>query len=57
MITSYETFRNISDKIDKIIDLMIFDEGHRLKNNNIKTVQTLSSLKCKRRVILTGTPI
>ena len=44
MITSYETFRNISDKIDKIIDLMIFDEGHRLKNNNIKTVQTLSSL-------------
>lgn len=57
MITSYETFRNISDKIDKTIDLMIFDEGHRLKNNNIKTVQTLCSLKCKRRVILTGTPI
>lgn len=35
--------------------LVICDEGHRLKNSSIKTSSALSSLRCSRRVILTGT--
>lgn len=42
LLTSYETFRNICNEIDKVIDLLICDEGHRLKNSNIKTVQTMN---------------
>lgn len=36
---------------------MVCDEGHRLKNNKIKTSQAVSSLPTKRRIILSGTPI
>ncbi|CAK59685.1 unnamed protein product (macronuclear) [Paramecium tetraurelia] len=57
LLTSYETFRNICNEIDKVIDLLICDEGHRLKNSNIKTVQAMNQLKCKRRIVLSGTPI
>lgn len=38
-------------------DLLICDEGHRLKNENIKLTTLLNQLDCKRRIILTGTPI
>uniref|UniRef100_A0A672GA62 RAD54 homolog B n=1 Tax=Salarias fasciatus TaxID=181472 RepID=A0A672GA62_SALFA len=37
--------------------LVICDEGHRLKNSNIKTSLAINSLSCNRRVILTGTPV
>jgi SNF2 family DNA or RNA helicase len=37
--------------------LVVCDEGHRLKNANIKASQALNSLKTRRRVILSGTPI
>lgn len=53
LIVSYETFRNLN--VD--CDLLIFDEGHRFKNMNIKLFQSLYKAKCKRRVLLTGTPI
>lgn len=33
------------------------DEGHRLKNINSKCASALMQLPCRRRVILTGTPI
>lgn len=35
-------------------DLIVCDEGHRLKNNNIKAALCLDKLTCKRRLILTG---
>lgn len=37
--------------------LVICDEGHRLKNNKIKTSQAISQLETPRRIILSGTPI
>ena len=37
--------------------LLICDEGHRLKNNQIKVAQLLSQLDVKRKIILTGTPV
>ncbi|EGW06616.1 DNA repair and recombination protein RAD54B [Cricetulus griseus] len=46
------------DQIKTIkFDLLICDEGHRLKNSSIKTTAALFSLPCEKRVILTGTPV
>jgi DNA repair and recombination protein RAD54B len=39
------------------IDLIICDEGHRLKNGTIKTVLAAKQLPVERRIILTGTPL
>ena len=36
---------------------MICDEGHKLKNAEIKTTKAVASLPAKKRVILSGTPI
>jgi ATP-dependent DNA helicase len=36
---------------------MIFDEGHRLKNKNSKLLKKIKLAKCKKRVLLTGTPL
>lgn len=58
MITSYEMLVRYIEEIEKInFDLMICDEGHRLKNNNTNTSIALNQIGCKRRVLLTGTPI
>lgn len=32
-------------------------QGHRLKNSENQTYQALMALNCKRRVLLSGTPI
>jgi SNF2 family DNA or RNA helicase len=42
---------------DAKIDLIICDEGHRLKNDQIKTTNAVKSLQTTRRIVLTGTPI
>ncbi|NXC49565.1 RA54B protein, partial [Penelope pileata] len=58
MIISYEMLLRSLDQIQAIeFNLLICDEGHRLKNSCIKTTTALSSLPCERRIILTGTPI
>ncbi|XP_078039953.1 DNA repair and recombination protein RAD54B isoform X2 [Augochlora pura] len=38
-------------------DLIVCDEGHRLKNNDIKAAKILNNISCKKRVLLSGTPI
>lgn len=58
MIISYEMLvRHYDDIKDIKFQLLICDEGHRLKNNQIRTSTLLSQLQIKRRIILTGTPI
>ncbi|NXO00765.1 RA54B protein, partial [Rhinopomastus cyanomelas] len=58
LIISYEMLLRSLDQIQSIeFNLLICDEGHRLKNTAIKTTTALSSLSCERRIILTGTPI
>jgi DNA repair and recombination RAD54-like protein len=58
MIVSYETLRTLTTYLRNCkIGLLLCDEGHRLKNAESLTYQTLTSLDVKRRVILTGTPI
>ncbi|CAN0356612.1 unnamed protein product, partial [Hapterophycus canaliculatus] len=44
-------------KADTCCDLLICDEAHRLKNADTVTNQALSGLKCRRRVLLSGTPM
>lgn len=60
LITSYETLRAQADVlVNANIDLLVCDEAHRLKNatSTTKGAQALGALKCRRRVLLTGTPI
>ncbi|ESK94510.1 dna repair snf2 family [Moniliophthora roreri MCA 2997] len=58
MIVSYETLRTLSEYLANCtIGLLLCDEGHRLKNSESLTFQSLNALNVKRRVILTGTPI
>lgn len=58
LIISYEMLLRSLDQIKNIkFDLLICDEGHRLKNRAIKTTMALSSLSCEKRIILTGTPV
>ncbi|XP_075215180.1 DNA repair and recombination protein RAD54B-like [Lycorma delicatula] len=58
LIISYEMFVRYYEDVSNIkFDLIICDEGHRLKNNNIRTSMLLNQIHCRRRVLLTGTPI
>ena len=38
-------------------EVVVVDEGHRLKNSESKLVEVLRTYTVKRRVLLTGTPI
>jgi hypothetical protein len=59
LIVSYETFRIHAGLFDNAapVDLLICDEAHRLKNDETKTNKALDSLSCRRRVLLSGTPM
>nr|XP_023504464.1 DNA repair and recombination protein RAD54B isoform X3 [Equus caballus] len=58
LIISYEMLLRSLDQVKNIkFDLLICDEGHRLKNSAVKTTAALISLSCEKRVILTGTPV
>ncbi|GMH02698.1 hypothetical protein Nepgr_004537 [Nepenthes gracilis] len=59
LIVSYETFRMHSSKFNQsgCCDLLICDEAHRLKNDQTLTHRALSALSCKRRILLSGTPM
>eukprot|EP00727_Mastigamoeba_balamuthi_P011178 m51a1_g6683 putative snf2-related domain-containing protein (1688) ;mRNA; f:232670-239767 len=59
LVISYDQLKIRIDEIAKLetLDLIVCDEGHKLKNANIQCAQAVSSLKTKRRIILSGTPI
>ena len=58
MFISYESLRGHIDILQqKEIGMIICDEGHRLKNAENQTYVAINSLDCKRRVLLSGTPI
>lgn len=55
---SYETLRQHATSLAGSIGIIVADEGHRLKSaGGNKTIAALQALKCKRRIILTGTPV
>ena len=61
LIASYECFRTHVKRLtcyaESKCDLLICDEAHRLKNRDNQTTRALNSLSCRRRVLLTGTPM
>lgn len=58
LIISYETFRLHAHVLHQDeVGLVLCDEGHRLKNSENQTYQSLMGLRAKRRVLLSGTPI
>lgn len=59
MIIGYEKLRKVQEELKKGpgIDIVIADEGHRLKTAKNKSAHAIKSLNTSRRVILSGTPI
>ncbi|CCE65698.1 hypothetical protein TPHA_0M01230 [Tetrapisispora phaffii CBS 4417] len=60
LIIGYEKILSVSDDLfenkDKI-DMIICDEGHRLKNGSSKILNALKRLDVENKVLLSGTPI
>ena len=57
LVLSYEGFYRFIDILDRKCDLIVFDEGHRLKNKNSKVYKKILNFTCRKRVLLTGTPL
>ncbi|KAG8528846.1 uncharacterized protein KY384_006535 [Bacidia gigantensis] len=59
MIVGYEKLRAVIDDLKNgcEIDIVIADEGHRLKTAKNKSAQAIKSLETPRKIILSGTPI
>ena len=59
MIVGYERLRNVQEELKEGpgIDIVIADEGHRLKTAKNKSAQAIKALNTSRRIILSGTPI
>ncbi|CAI5759067.1 unnamed protein product [Candida verbasci] len=58
LIINYEKLSTCFQELSNVkFDLLVCDEGHRLKNKDSKVLQNLTSLNIPKRIILTGTPI
>ncbi len=58
ILTTYGTVRNDFDTLkDHEFFYLILDESQNIKNPGSKTYQTVSQLKARHRLVLTGTPI
>ncbi|CAJ0602665.1 unnamed protein product [Cylicocyclus nassatus] len=58
LVISYEMALRYIDKLISVrFDILVCDEGHRLKNINSKLRLALDSLAVTRRLLLTGTPL
>lgn len=59
MIIGYEKLRLVQKELQRGagIDIVIADEGHRLKTAKNKSAEAIKSLNTERRIILSGTPI
>ena len=59
MIVGYEKLRTVQEGLMRgnSVDIIIADEGHRLKTLQNKSGQAIQSLNTAKRVILSGTPI
>ncbi|MCJ1308588.1 helicase [Agyrium rufum] len=59
MVVGYEKFNKIHEQLKEGsgIDILIADEGHRLKSAQNKSLKAINSMPTMRRIILSGTPI
>ena len=56
-IISYEALSSYNQYLTCAIDVVFCDEGHRLKNTDIKIYKILNGLRVNKKVLITGTPI
>lgn len=58
LIMSYEKVLSCRNEISTVdFDLLVCDEGHRLKNSSNKVLKVLNDMNISKKVLLTGTPI
>ncbi|CCW62512.1 unnamed protein product [Phytomonas sp. EM1] len=59
LVISYDQLRKYITRISslKLVELVVCDEGHRLKNAEVKTTKAIDLLPTRNRIILSGTPI
>lgn len=57
LIISYDSIMKFTSILNNSCDLIVCDEGHKIKNHNTKKYQAIDNLKCMNRVLLTGTPL
>lgn len=60
LIIGYEKLLSVSKELEtgkNVIDLLVCDEGHRLKNGSSKVLNVLKNLDIPKKIILSGTPI
>lgn len=60
LIIGYEKLLSVAEELEngkKSIDLLVCDEGHRLKNGSSKVLNILKNLDIPRKILLSGTPI
>ncbi|OJJ74272.1 hypothetical protein ASPBRDRAFT_39393 [Aspergillus brasiliensis CBS 101740] len=59
MIVGYEKLRSVQEGLANSngVDIIVADEGHRLKTLQNKSGQAIQSLNATKRIILSGTPI
>ncbi|KAH3661766.1 hypothetical protein OGAPHI_005944 [Ogataea philodendri] len=58
MIIGYEKMLTVADELEQIkFDVVVCDEGHRLKSGSNKVLKVLETLNIRHRVLLSGTPI
>ncbi|KAI5960080.1 RDH54 [Candida pseudojiufengensis] len=58
LIINYEKILSHIDELSTVnFNLLVCDEGHRLKNNSAKVLINLKKLNISKKIILTGTPI
>ncbi|CCD22905.1 DNA-dependent ATPase RDH54 NDAI_0A07510 [Naumovozyma dairenensis CBS 421] len=60
LIMGYEKVLSVSAELTNqknLIDMLVCDEGHRLKSGTSKVLQVLKNLDVKRKILLSGTPI
>ncbi|KAI3404330.2 RDH54 [Candida oxycetoniae] len=58
LIINYEKILAHFDELSTVnFDLLVCDEGHRLKNSSNKVLINLKKLNIPKKIILTGTPI
>ncbi|KAJ4346254.1 helicase [Ascochyta clinopodiicola] len=59
LVIGYEMLRTVQEELKRGagVDIVIADEGHRLKTANNKSMQAIQSLNTERRIILSGTPL
>lgn len=59
MIIGYEKLTKVQKELQGAsgIDIVICDEGHRLKTSTNKAASAIKTLSTERRVILSGTPV